>query len=115
MRDPDALQCGFAPCLPAAAFAARTRIMGNINEYISYVKSFCTDEAEVEGAILENYGELPCSFVPRVMGEAKGEGRLGLINDFAAYTCTPFQVMWLTLRASGRTRRAGASENRSQG
>ena len=32
--------------------------------------------------------------MPRVTGVAKGEDRLGLINDFAAYTAkTPYQVM----------------------
>ena len=68
--------------------------MNNINEYIDFVKSTCVDESEVEGAILENFGELPSSFVPRVTGVAKEEDRLGLINDFAAYTAkTPFQVM----------------------
>ena len=68
--------------------------MDNINEYIDFVKSTCVDESEVEGAILENFGELPSAFVPRVTGIAKGDDRLGLINDFAAYTAkTPFQVM----------------------
>jgi hypothetical protein len=68
--------------------------MENINEYISFVKSTCVDESEVEGAILENFGELPGAYVPRVTGTAKGKDRLGLINDFAAYTAkTPFQVM----------------------
>jgi hypothetical protein len=68
--------------------------MDNINEYIDFVKSTCVDASEVEGAIMENYGELPSSFVPRVTGVAKGDDRLGLINDFAAYTAkTPFQVM----------------------
>ena len=43
---------------------------------------------------MENHGELPSSFVPRVMGLAKGDNRLGLINDFAACPAkTPFQVM----------------------
>ena len=74
--------------------AARARIMANISEYIDLVKSTCVDPSEVDGAILENFGELPSSFVPRVTGIAKAEQRLGLINDFAAYTAkTPFQVM----------------------
>src|SRR3954452_2112885 len=52
------------------------------------------DPSEVDGAILENFGELPSSFVPRVTGTAKKEERLGQVNDFAAYTAkTPFQVM----------------------
>jgi hypothetical protein len=94
MLNPAAVQCGFTTCLPAATLAARARIMDNINEYIDFVKSTCVDESEVEGAIMENHGELPSSFVPRVMGLAKGDNRLGLINDFAAYTAkTPFQVM----------------------
>ena len=88
------MQCGFTTCLPAATFAARARILDNINEYIDELKGFCVDDSEVEGAILENYGELPSSFVPRVKGLAKAGDRLGLINDFAAYTAkTPFQVM----------------------
>jgi hypothetical protein len=68
--------------------------MDNINEYTDFIKSTCVDESEVDGAILENFGELPSSYVPRVMGTAKKEERLGLINDFAAYTAkTPFQVV----------------------
>ncbi len=68
--------------------------MDNINEYVDFVKSTCVDPSEVEGAILENFGELPSSYVPRVTGTAKEADRLGLINDFAAFTAkTPFQVM----------------------
>ena len=94
MMDRDAVQSGTTACLPSKTKAARVRIMDNINEYIDFVKSTCVDGSEVEGAILENFGELPSSFVPRVTGVAKGEDRLGLINDFAAYTAkTPFQVM----------------------
>jgi hypothetical protein len=44
--------------------------MDNINEYID-VKSSCVDPSEVEGAILENFGE-PSSYVPRVTGTARG-------------------------------------------
>jgi len=52
------------------------------------------EASEIEGAILENFGELPSSYIPRVTGTAKGQDRLGVINDFAAYTAkTPFQVM----------------------
>jgi hypothetical protein len=94
MLNPTAVQCGFTTCLPATTFAARIRIMDNINEYLELVKCFCAEESEIEGAIMENYGELPSSFVPRVKGLAQGEARLGLINDFAAYTAkTPFQVV----------------------
>src|SRR3954468_17214311 len=58
------------------------------------IKASCVDLSEVDGAILENFGELPSSFVPRVTGTAKKEERLGQVNDFAAYTAkTPFQVM----------------------
>ena len=68
--------------------------MANINEYIDFVKSTCVDSSEIDGAILENFGELPSSYTPRVTGIAKAERRLGLINDFAAYTAkTPYQVM----------------------
>jgi hypothetical protein len=59
--------------------------MDNITEYIDFVKATCVDESEVEGAIMENLGELPSAYIPRVTGTAKGEDRLGLINDFAAY------------------------------
>lgn len=94
MRDPDAVQCGTTACWPAATMAARVRIMGNITEYIDFVKSTCVDPSEVEGAILENFGELPSAYIPRVTGTAKEDARLGLINDFAAYTAkTPYQVM----------------------
>jgi hypothetical protein len=94
MIDRDAVQSGTTACLPSKTAAARVRIMNNINEYIDFVKSTCVDESEVEGAILENFGELPSSFVPRVTGVAKEVDRLGLINDFAAYTAkTPYQVM----------------------
>jgi hypothetical protein len=90
-RDP--LHCGSTPYSPEATVAARARIMDNINEYVDFVKSTCIDPSEFDGAILENYGELPSSYVPRVTGTAKEEARLGLINDFAAYTAkTPFQV-----------------------
>ena len=69
-------------------------MMDNINEYIDLVKSTCVDPSEVEGAIWENYGELPSSYEPRITGTAKKEARLGLINDFAAYTAkTPYQVV----------------------
>jgi hypothetical protein len=69
-------------------------MMDNINEYIDLVKSTCVDPCEVEGAIWENYGELPSSYEPRITGTAKKEARLGLINDFAAYTAkTPYQVV----------------------
>src|SRR4051812_20701118 len=68
-------------------------MMSNINEYVDFVKSTCVDPSEVEGAILENYGEVPSSFEPRITGVAKNKKRLGLINDFAAYTAkTPYQV-----------------------
>ena len=94
MRDPGALQCGSTTCCPAATYAARVRIMNNITEYIDFVKSTCVDASEVDGAIMENFGELPSSYIPRVTGTAKEEARLGLINDFAAYTAkTPYQVM----------------------
>jgi hypothetical protein len=94
MIDRDAVQSGTTACLPSKTTAARVRIMDNINEYVDFVKSTCVDESEVDGAILENFGELPSSFVPRVTGVAKGEDRLGLINDFAAFTAkTPYQVM----------------------
>ena len=68
--------------------------MSNINEYTDLVKATCLDTSEVDGAILENFGELPSSYVPRITGTAKGKERLGEVNDFAAYTAnTPFQVM----------------------
>ena len=66
MQDFNAVKSGSTACLPAKSAAARVRIMDNINEYIDLVKSTCVDESEVEGAILENFGELPSSFVPRV-------------------------------------------------
>jgi hypothetical protein len=84
MEGQDPLRSGATPYSPAATKAARVRIMANINEYIDFVKSTCVDPSEVDGAILENFGELPSSYVPRVTGTAKGEQRLGLINDFAA-------------------------------
>jgi hypothetical protein len=94
MRDPDAVQSGSTPCLRSATEAARVRIMSNINEYIDLVKSTCVDPSEFEGAIWENFGEQPSTYVPRVTGTAKKEARLGVINDFAAYTAkTPYQVM----------------------
>jgi len=94
MRDPHVLHNGSTSCLPTATAAARVRIMSNINEYIDLIKASCVDPSEVDGAILENFGELPSSFVPRVTGTAKKEERLGQVNDFAAYTAkTPFQVM----------------------
>ena len=94
MRDTAAVDSGLTSCLPKATAAARVRIMSNINEYIDLVKATCVDPSEVDGAILENFGELPSSYVPRVAGTAKENARLGLINDFAAYTAkTPFQVM----------------------
>jgi hypothetical protein len=69
-------------------------MMININEYTDLVKSSCVDPSEVDGAILENFGELPSSYVPRITGIAKEKERLGEVNDFAAYTAkTPFQVM----------------------
>jgi hypothetical protein len=68
--------------------------MTNINEYIDEVKGTCVDPSEIEGAILENFVEIPSSYVPRVTGTAKGKERLGEVNDFAAYTAkTRFQVM----------------------
>jgi len=71
--------------------------MDNITEYIDFVKSTCVDPSEVEGAIMENFGELPSSYIPRA--RPKEEERLGLINDFAAYTAkTPFQVMVIDTR-----------------
>jgi hypothetical protein len=94
MRNPEAVQSGSTPCLPAATAAARVRMMSNINEYTDLVKSSCVDPSEVDGAILENFGELPSSYVPRITGIAKEKERLGEVNDFAAYTAnTPFQVM----------------------
>src|SRR4051812_5460063 len=99
MRDLHAVHNGSTSCLPTATAAARVRIMSNINEYIDLVKATCVDPSEVDGAILENFGELPTSYVPRVSGSAKGSARLGLINDFAAYTAkTPFQVMVIDSR-----------------
>jgi hypothetical protein len=90
----DPLRGGSTSYSVAATTAARGRIMSNITEYIDFVKSTCVDPSEVDGAILQNFGELPSSYVPRVTGTAKEEHRLGLINDFAAYTAkTPFQVM----------------------
>jgi hypothetical protein len=94
MRGRDALQSGATPYSPAATMAVRVRMMDNINEYTDLVKSACVDPSEVEGAILENYGEVPSSYEPRITGTAKKEARLGLINDFAAYTAkTPYQVV----------------------
>jgi hypothetical protein len=58
MLDPDAVKSGFTLCLPTTTSAARDRIMRNINEYVSFVKSFCCEESEVDGALLEKYGEL---------------------------------------------------------
>jgi len=69
-------------------------MMSNINEYTDLVKASCVDPSEIDGAILENFGELPSSYVPRITGIAKENERLGEVNDFAAYTAkTPFQVM----------------------
>ncbi len=99
MRDPDAVQRGSTACCPLTTQAARDRILANITEYVDLVKSTCVEPSEVEGAILENYGELPSSYIPRVTGTAKEAGRLGLINDFAAFTAkTPFQVMVIDTR-----------------
>ena len=65
--------------------------MDNINEYIDLVKSTCVDESRLK---VRSCRTTASSFVPRVTGVAKEDARLGLINDFAAYTAkTPFQVM----------------------
>ena len=94
MRNPDAVRSGSTACLPAATAAARVRMMSNINEYTDLVKASCVNPFEVDGAILENFGELPSSYVPRITGTAKKKERLGEVNDFAAFTAkTPFQVM----------------------
>ena len=56
--------------------------MSNINEYIDLVKATCVNPSEVDGAILETLA----SFRALMSGTAKEKERLGLINDFAAYT-----------------------------
>ena len=92
--DAETVQCGYTSCTLEATAAARVRIMTNINAYVDLIKATCVGESEVEGAIMDHFGELPSEYVPRVTGVATGRNRKGLINDFAAYTAnTPFQVM----------------------
>jgi hypothetical protein len=93
--DADCVSSGVAACSAADTKAARGVILSNIADHIKFLHGFlCDGQVMDEDMVFEQFHDRPSEFVPRINATARGEGRLGLVNDFGAFTAkTPLQVV----------------------
>jgi hypothetical protein len=93
--DSDCLSSGVATCSVVDTTAARGVMLSNIAVHIKFLHGFlCDGQVMDEDMVFKQFHDRPSEFVPRINGTARGEGRLGLVNDFGAFTAkTPLQVV----------------------